>query len=354
MIEKVSNSIKRFTIFSSVTLALTLLIFLSLSCNNHFSTIPTIQQPQTANSSSPPLFEHRIAEFLHQSGRACDPQFFMTWINSSAEQFSTRQILALETLFSSHPNACLTILSDTLDSAIGRLILNPLTDLGYRILLISPDIQWLLSGTSAIEWLDGIHRGEINIGEIPFPQNLSNLLRLAILYKYGGVYLDTDFIVLRKFTGLRNSIGAQRIHGHTGKWTRLNNAVLIFDRNHPILLAFIEEFVAGFDGSKWGHNGPLLVSRVVENGGLLGNFTVLPPAAFYPVNWIKIVGLFKRPTTQAQRSWAQRKVEELKNGAYVVHLWNKQSAGLMIEEESVIGRLISDHCIICHNIFNTS
>ncbi|CAL5422741.1 unnamed protein product [Camellia sinensis] len=52
---------------------------------------------------------------------------------------------------------------------------------------------------------------EQNRGEIPLAQNLSNLIRLVILYKYGGVHLDTDFITLKDFSRLRNSIEEQSI-----------------------------------------------------------------------------------------------------------------------------------------------
>ncbi|KAL7169703.1 hypothetical protein ACSBR2_034688 [Camellia fascicularis] len=68
---------------------------------------------------------------------------------------------------------------------------------------------------------------------------------LVILYKYGGVHLDTDFITLKAFSGLRNLIEAQSIDA-TGSWTRLNNAVLIFDKN----TCFMEEFESNLDGNR--------------------------------------------------------------------------------------------------------
>ncbi|KAL0305781.1 UNVERIFIED_CONTAM: hypothetical protein Sradi_5995400 [Sesamum radiatum] len=87
---------------------------------------------------------------------------------------------------------------------------------------------------------------------------------MGLLYRFGGTYIDTDVIVLKSFEGLRNVIGAQTIDLATGNWSRLNNAVMIFDQGHPLLHKFIEEFALTFDGNKWGHNGPYLVSRVVS------------------------------------------------------------------------------------------
>ncbi|KAJ6871338.1 hypothetical protein NC652_036875 [Populus alba x Populus x berolinensis] len=119
--------------------------------------------------------------------------------------------------------------------------------------------------------------------------------------------------------------------------------------NHPLLLKFIEEFASTFDGNKWGHNGPYLVSRVVqrvaERPGY--NFTILPPMAFYPVGWNRIDGFFKKPENKVESRWVNAKLLQLSGEPYGIHLWNRQSSRFSIEEGSVMGRLISDHCVIC-------
>ena len=65
------------------------------------------------------------------------------------------------------------------------------------------------------------------------------------------------------------------------------------------------EFSSTFDGNKWGHNGPYLVSKVVERmrekPGY--NFTVLPPMAFYPIDWIRINRLFQKPANKGDSIW---------------------------------------------------
>lgn len=57
--------------------------------------------------------------------------------------------------------------------------------------------------------------------------NMSNLLRMAVLYRYGGIYLDTDVVVQRNLDDLPpNFVGKQ---GHAGKEvTLVNNAVIGF------------------------------------------------------------------------------------------------------------------------------
>ncbi|KAK1355738.1 hypothetical protein POM88_048994 [Heracleum sosnowskyi] len=136
---------------------------------------------------------------------------------------------------------------------------------------VTPNLSFLFKSTPAAEsWFDDLKSGNMDPGKIPLAQNLSNLIRLTVYYKYGGVYLDTDFIVLKDFSGLRNSIGAQSSNAF-GNWTR------------------------------WGHNGPYLVSRVASRFATSKdlNFTIFPPMAFYPIYWKKIEGfLLDRATSK--------------------------------------------------------
>ncbi|KAL9673653.1 hypothetical protein QQ045_029914 [Rhodiola kirilowii] len=294
-------------------------------------------------------FDSKAKNFFNRGG--CKLQVFMTWI-SPAASFGIRELLALESLFNTNPQACLVIASTTLDSAQGYMILNPLTDLGFKVRAMSPDLNSLFKNTPAEAWFEGMKTGEKDPGEIPLPQNLSNLIRLALLYKYGGIYLDTDFIILKDLSKLRNSIGAQSTD-KLGNWTRLNNAVLVFDKAHPILHEFIDEFARTFDGNKWGHNGPYLVSRVISKQPNTKDYdlTIMTPMAFYPVDWTRIRRFFERPLDRVSSRWVEAKLKQLGGGTYGIHLWNKQSRMMLIEEGGVLGRLVSDHCIICKGLY---
>lgn len=281
----------------------------------------------------------------------CTDRFFMTWL-SPLEQFGRRELLVLESLFRWHRGGCLLVASDTMDSTGGRDKLRPFLERGFRLAVASPDFAYLLNGTPAEAWLGAVQRGRVSLGSVPLGQNLSNLLRLALLYRYGGIYLDADVVVLRPLSDLRNTIGAQAMNDATGDWRRLNNAVMVFDRAHQLLHEFIAEFAAAFDGSKWGHNGPYLVSRVAarlrhRSPGLA--FTVLPPRAFYPVHWSKIGGLFVAPKDRKGERWVKAKVENIKGQSFGIHLWNRESSRMEMEEGSVIETLISDSCLFCNS-----
>ncbi|KAK0579118.1 hypothetical protein LWI29_021396 [Acer saccharum] len=293
-------------------------------------------------------FSVKVKKFLDNS--SCKLNFFMTWI-SSVDSFGVRELFVIESLFKSHPNACLVMVSISLDSKKGNLIFKPFSDKGFKVIAVRPDFDYLFNNTQAETWFKKLKKGNVDPGLIALGQNLSNLLRLSLLYKFGGIYLDTDVIVLKSFSDLRNTIGAQTMDSETRNWTRLNNAVLIFDQNHPLLLKFIQEFALTFDGNKWGHNGPYLVSRVVSRvGGRPGfNFTVLPPSAFYPVDWSRIQSFFQGPGNEKHTEWLHNKLKRIRRQSFTVHLWNRQSKQLQVEEKSILHHLMLDCCVFCNS-----
>ncbi|KAG2302605.1 hypothetical protein Bca52824_031256 [Brassica carinata] len=308
------------------------------------------QKPQ---GKSRHIFKTRIKSFLSKS--SCEFLFFMIWI-SSIESFGERERFTIESLFKSHPNSCLILVSNSLDCGRGTLILKPFTDKGLKVLAIKPDFTYIFKDTLAEKWFERLKKGMFSPGVIPLEQNLSNILRLVLLYKFGGIYLDTDVIILKPLTNLHNVIGAQTVDPVTRKWSRLNNAVLIFDKNHPLLKSFIDEFSRTFNGNKWGHNGPYLVSRVVARFNVSSSssdmrFSVLPPSAFYPVDWTRISGFYRASVNEREADWSRKRLMHLRKHSLAVHLWNRESKNLRIEEGSIIQKLMSDSCIFCNSSF---
>ncbi|KAI3846785.1 hypothetical protein MKX03_028301 [Papaver bracteatum] len=142
-----------------------------------------------------------------------------------------------------------------MDLKQGLELLRPFTDKGYRALAISPNFDYIFKNTFAKVWFDRLRKGSVDPGEVFLGHNISNLLRLAILYKFGGIYIDTDVLVQKNLSKLRNTIGAQTMDLETRNWSRLNNVVLIFDKKHPLLEKFIEEFSVTFINSDYRHHG---------------------------------------------------------------------------------------------------
>ncbi|NXC78790.1 A4GAT galactosyltransferase, partial [Anhinga anhinga] len=67
------------------------------------------------------------------------------------------------------------------------------------------DLPELFSGTPLAKWyLQSDHQKEPYYLPV-----LSDACRIAIMWKFGGIYLDTDFIVLKNLKNLTNTLGLQ-------------------------------------------------------------------------------------------------------------------------------------------------
>ncbi|KAG2262220.1 hypothetical protein Bca52824_069299 [Brassica carinata] len=126
-------------------------------------------------------------------------------------------------------------------------------------------------------------------------------------------------------------------------------------KNHPLLERFINEFSRTFNSNKWGLNGRYLVSRVVARVNSSSSstdlgFSVLPPSAFYPVDWTRIRTFYRASTNdQSEVIWSRKRLMHLRKHNFAVHLWNRESKKLRIEERSITHRLMSASCIFCNS-----
>ena len=84
--------------------------------------------------------------------------------------------------------------------------------------------------------------------------------RLAYLWKYGGLYLDLDFLVLQPFEHKEeNFVGAQ----HSSASDGVNTAAMKFERGHPFLTNWIYEVPAKYREDDRSCIGPSLVTPML-------------------------------------------------------------------------------------------
>ncbi|KAI9344020.1 nucleotide-diphospho-sugar transferase [Obelidium mucronatum] len=176
-------------------------------------------------------------------------------------------------------------------------------------------------------------------------QNLGNAFRLAVLYKYGGVYLDSDIISLNPLSGMGRSVAMQ-----VGPKV-MNNAFFSFGVRDKFVFDMMEEFVAGFNGTVWGRNGPRMVERTYNkyckppkiNGTKLlpaeeCNFGIAPPSRFFPVSY----GSRKKVIQPWKKSCSLLK--SLAKESVGMHWWNKGMKAQDIKTETVLEFIMKNHC----------
>ncbi|XP_003783185.1 lactosylceramide 4-alpha-galactosyltransferase [Otolemur garnettii] len=175
---------------------------------------------------------------------------------------------------------------------------------------------------------------------------LSDASRIALMWKFGGIYLDTDFIVLRNLRNLTNALGIQSRYV-------LNGAFLAFERQHTFMELCMRDFVAHYNGWIWGHQGPQLFTRVfkkwcaihsLQESRACRGVTTLPTEAFYPIPWQNWKKYFE--------DISPKEVVQLLNATYAVHVWNKKSQGTRFKATSraLLAQLHAHYCPTTHEV----
>ncbi|KGL88907.1 Lactosylceramide 4-alpha-galactosyltransferase, partial [Charadrius vociferus] len=198
------------------------------------------------------------------------------------------------------------------------------------------DLQELFSGTPLAKWyLQPEHQKEPY-----FLPVLSDACRITIMWKFGGIYLDTDFIVLKNLKNLTNALG---IEAHN----LLNGAFLSFKPKHEFMELCMQDFVKNYNGWIWAHQGPGLLTRVfkrwcsisnIKNNMTCKGVRALSPEAVYPIHWSAWKMLFE-PISSL-------KLRRILKNTYALHVWNKLSHGTKLEitSQAFLSQLYSQFC----------
>ncbi|CAK9206355.1 unnamed protein product [Sphagnum troendelagicum] len=200
-------------------------------------------------------------EFLHQE--SCSIRVFMAWTMPPSQlSLTVHHQQTLESVFYFHPNACVVVLSDTIENDFFNTFLQK----GFKVAVVQPNLHELLANTPADVlanvWVQWWHK-------IPlFHLHYTDLLRLGVLYKYGGVYMDMDVIVLKPLDSLCNTVGSEIFANGE---VCLNGAIMAFNKSSPFLRQCVEEFTATYNDTLLEWNGAELVTPVAHfstgNGG---------------------------------------------------------------------------------------
>nr|XP_014339662.1 PREDICTED: lactosylceramide 4-alpha-galactosyltransferase-like [Latimeria chalumnae]XP_014339663.1 PREDICTED: lactosylceramide 4-alpha-galactosyltransferase-like [Latimeria chalumnae] len=246
---------------------------------------------------------------------------------------------SVESAARAHPNSLVTVLmngllaysAENFPRPLAVSLLSQFSNVRFQAL----DFTKLFDGTPLADWwyrLDSYYEPYL------FPV-LSDACRLALLYKYGGIYLDTDIIVLKNLMNLTNALGIQSSF-------KLNGAVLAFEPRHEFLGLCLQNFVEKYHGAVWGHQGPNLLTRVLKKWcGIkrlrsCNGVTVMKKRVFYPITF-----RFWKKYFSTNSSSIFKKLQKY---SYTAHIWNKMSTGsgtpLKIGSNVLLEQLFSNYC----------
>ncbi|KAI3798487.1 hypothetical protein L1987_33764 [Smallanthus sonchifolius] len=275
----------------------------------------------------------------------CSMRVFMVW-NSPPWMFSVRHQRGLETLLFHHPDACVVLFSETLELNFFDGYVKD----GFKVAVAMPNLDELLKDTPTHEFASVWFEWRKTKF---YPTHYSELIRLAALYKYGGIYLDSDVIVMKPLYSLSNMVGLE----DESSSSNLNGAVMAFRKHSPFIMECLKEFYASYDDTNLRWNGADLLTRVgskflrEENGFKNQMELKLQPFfAFFPISRKNITRYFTPPATDAEKADQYVLYQKVLDEALVFHFWNSLTSGLVPEPESLAARLIDQHCIRCSDM----
>ena len=275
---------------------------------------------------------------------------FVTILNNKTSNgpggFTSRHLRSIESIFYHHPFAKVIIHSSTL---LQRQF-NVLTEVGYNVEVLAYTLEDLVKDTPAATFV-GDKLKNATGGKYWYTHE-SDLIRLLVLYKWGGVYIDNDVILVRSFDNLK--LNKLVWHDLDGNW--LNNGVIMFEKGHTFLRDCLKEFAETYRGDKWDYNGPGLLTRILDKwkdaNGLYqqngSDVQVMEKNAFYMFSWDVVEEQCFQNTSES--SFAEH-MKTMKEKAYGVHLASKMT-GLRstLEKKTFCKYLLNRFCVLCNRI----
>lgn len=276
----------------------------------------------------------------------CTMRVFMIW-NSPPWMYSVRHQRGLESLFAQHRDACVVVFSETIELDFFK---DSFVKDGYKVAVAMPNLDELLKDTPthvfASVWFEWRKTRF-------YATHYSELVRLASLYKYGGIYLDSDIIVLKPLLALNNSVGLEdQLAGSS-----LNGALMAFRKQSPFIMECLKEFYLTYDDTQLRWNGADLLSRVAKRVLNKKNISIKQPElnvqpsfVFFPINSQHITRYFVAPTTETEKSQQDALFNKILAESVTFHFWNSVTSALIPEPESLVTRLVDHPCIHCNEL----
>ncbi|GFU30757.1 lactosylceramide 4-alpha-galactosyltransferase [Nephila pilipes] len=275
-----------------------------------------------------------------RDGLTCIEENAIFFVESSdSRQLTARQACAIESAARHHPDRQVRVLMTSPDPLKRKDNFTGPLELLENVRLFRVDFGHLMFDTPLWYWYI---RGKWKTS--PFKVlHISDALRLCIIWRYGGLYLDLDVVVLQSLSNLRNTTT-------TDNGKNVATALLAFDPGHPLLQNTIRDYASHYAPKEFAKNGPLLLNKnfkkmcgvtKVDEVRLSSvwkcDVNVLPMEAAYPIPYKRWVEYFKPQATPNESAF---------NSSVVIHVWNKLSNGgrVVIGQNSLYEMAMKHHC----------
>ena len=217
-------------------------------------------------------------------------------------------------------------IGDTLNE-LSRLAIKSWINLGYKVhLWIYDPVNDPLLNNENIILKDANEIHPLNVGDcvkqdiLPF----SDLWRYKLLYKFGGIWLDADMVLLQRINEDEIIIsseytmksGAYKSH----RDLVANIGVLKFNKNNEFLKQVIDKIYVSKRKAEFCDNMRLF-QKQIKNSGEYDNY-VVPPRIYCPIPWWQCREQYYNKDYKIKYDVETPSNDYILKTAYGIHLWN--------------------------------
>ena len=248
----------------------------------------------------------------------------------------------VESIFYHHPFAKVTIHSNTLQQSE----FDVLTEAGYSIDVKQYSLADILKDSPAEDITSKLTSAMTG----PHWQSHQiDLLRLLVLYKWGGIYMDNDMIAVNPLDSLKNVLTWEDANNHS-----ISGSFMALERGSHFLRDCLVAFAKRYDGSKLTQtaNGPDLLTSVWNQWKEKGEVFAMRSALFYMFSERDIMMI----ECLLMTSTFDSKLKFLKEEAYAVRLKLKflgeeETHSTKLTKGTICEYALNSFCLLCNEIY---
>jgi lactosylceramide 4-alpha-galactosyltransferase len=300
-----------------------------------------------------------MTEYLKTRNESREAIFFTE--TTANGKVKARFVCALESAARVNPNSDIYLL--VLTTAPYQLNLTENVGLDFvrkyhpNIQILACDLNILFKGTIIEEFY---RSGKLENSTFK-AAHTSDIIRVYVLWKYGGKYFDLDIIFLKPMSHIINFAVEQDFTRRS-----LNNGMLGFTKNSSVALDILTRSIKNFNGKDWAANGPSVVSTVIwEICGFIPvvnyteakckGFTVIKNWEFFPINYDKLYMYFDKDFNRSETTMSM--IDSKMPVMYAIHVGNNivKEETIHINSKQPYGLLAQRYCPraywTCHSLF---
>ncbi|KAG5671241.1 hypothetical protein PVAND_001450 [Polypedilum vanderplanki] len=246
-----------------------------------------------------------------------------------------RQVCSIESALRAYPEKLIYVIFISFDNDVMFQISKSLYGLSYQnIMLTKLNIYEFMSSLA-----ENFPHDKYLSSKHQFKHTL-DIIRLFLLYKYGGTYIDNEMIVKKNVSHVKNFLCDEGYYS-------IIDSIMNFEQRELVEI-LIEDMIKNFDGNIEDQQGSILLTRVMEklcqsprvkmkmDRKNCEGFNILNKEICYPLDSENYWKLFDESQTD-------NVLEIIKNSS-IVHLFNPLSKKLTKDPKTAAGQLMMQFC----------